>query len=121
MADLNLGPYFQNQLKDAEKLQKQIESLMAQQYQYEVKLREDKKTLDYLNKSNEDDEVYREVGSILVKVKDVEAFKKEVEEDIELAEMKLKSLKDQIEQLNTKLKGLTDEINKIYQKSNNKN
>lgn len=121
MADLNLGPYLQNQLKDAEKLQKQIESLMAQQYQYEVKLREDRKTLEYLSKADKGDEIYREVGSILVKVKDVESFKKEVEEDVELSEVKLKSLKDQIEQLNGKLKNLTDEINKIYQKTNNKN
>lgn len=121
MTDLNLGPYLQNQLKDAEKLQKQIESLMAQQYQYDVKLRENKKTLEYLNKAESEDEIYREVGSILVKVKDVESFKKEVEEDIELSEVKLKSLKEQIEQLNSKLKSLTDEINKIYQKANNKN
>ncbi len=121
MTDLNLGPYFQNQLKDAENLQKQIESLMAQQYQYEVKLRSDKKTMEYLSKGNKDDEVYREVGSILVKVNDIESFKKEIEEDIEISDMRLKSIKQQIEQLNAKLKELTDEINKVYQKANNKN
>ncbi|MCL5681192.1 MAG: prefoldin subunit beta [Candidatus Thermoplasmatota archaeon] len=121
MVDVNLGPYLQEQLKDADKLQKQIESLMAQQYQYEVKLREDKKTLEYLNKNTEGEEIYREIGSILVRVKDVESFKKEIEEDVEIAEMKLKSLKDQISQSNEKLKGMSEEINKLYQKSGKQN
>ncbi|MGC8563055.1 MAG: prefoldin subunit beta [Thermoplasmata archaeon] len=121
MVDLNLGPYLQDQMKQAETLQKQLETLLAQQYQYEVKSREDKKTLEYLNKSNSDDEIYRGVGTILVKVKDVESFKKEIEEDVEISEMRLKSIKEQVNQMNTKLKTMTDEINKLYQKGNVKN
>ncbi len=121
MVDLNLGPYLQDQVKQAETLQKQLETLLAQQYQYEVKAREDKKTLEYLNKSKEDDEIYREVGAILVKVKDVESFKKEIEEDVEISEMRLKSIKEQVNQLNAKLKSISDEINKLYQKGNSKN
>ncbi|MCL4447953.1 MAG: prefoldin subunit beta [Thermoplasmatales archaeon] len=121
MVDLNLGPYVQDQMKQAETLQKQLETLLSQQYQYEVKSREDKKTLEYLNKSNHEDEIYRGVGTILVKVKDVESFKKEIEEDVEISEMRLKSIKEQVSQLNTKLKTITDEINKLYQKGNAKN
>ena len=88
MVDLNLGPYVQDQMKQAETLQKQLETLLAQQYQYEVKSREDKKTLEYLNKSNSDDEIYKGIGAILVKVKDVDSFKKEIEEDVEISEMR---------------------------------
>lgn len=121
MVDLDLGPYVQDQMKQAETLQKQLETLLAQQYQYEVKSREDKKTLEHLNKSGPDDEIYRGVGTILVKVKDIASFKKEVEEDLEIAEMRLKSIKEQVNQLNGKLKTITDEINKLYQKGNAKN
>lgn len=121
MVDLNLGPYVQDQMKQAETLQKQLETLLSQQYQYEVKSREDKKTLEYLNKSKADDEIYRGVGTILVKVKDVESFKKEIEEDVEISDMRLKTIKEQVNQLNTKLKTITDEINKLYQKGNAKN
>lgn len=121
MVDLNLGPYVQDQMKQAETLQKQLETLLTQQYQYEVKSREDKKTLEYLNKSNKDDEIYRGVGTILVKVKEVESFKKEIEEDVEISEMRLKSIKEQVTQMNAKLKTITEEINKLYQKGNAKN
>ncbi len=121
MVDLNLGPYVQDQMKQAETLQKQLETLLAQQYQYDVKSREDKKTLEYLKKSNENDEIYRGVGTILVKVKDVESFKKEIEEDVEISEMRLKSIKEQVNQMNAKLKTITEEINKLYQKGNAKN
>lgn len=122
MVDLNLGPYVQDQVKEAETLQKQLETLLTQQYQYDVKLREDKKTLEYLKASKEDDEIFRGIGTILVKVKDVEEFKKEIEEDVEISEMRLKSIKEQVTQLNTKLKSISDEINKLYQKGNsNKN
>ncbi len=121
MVDLNLGPYVQDQMKQAETLQKQLETLLAQQYQYEVKSREDKKTLEYLNKSKSDDEIYRGVGTILVKVKDTDSFKKEIEEDVEISEMRLKTIKEQVNQLNAKLKTITEEINKLYQKGNAKN
>lgn len=121
MVDLNLGPYVQDQMKQAETLQKQLETLLAQQYQYEVKSREDKKTLEYLGKSKPEDEIYRGVGSILVKVSDVDSFKKEIEEDVEISEMRLKSIKEQVNQLNAKLKTITEEINKIYQKGSAKN
>jgi prefoldin beta subunit len=121
MVDLDLGPYVQDQMKQAETIQKQLETLLAQQYQYEVKSREDKKTLEYLNKSKPDDEIYRGIGSILVKVKDVDSFKKEIEEDVEISEMRLKSIREQVNQLNAKLKTITDEINRLYQKGNSKN
>lgn len=121
MVDLDLGPYVQDQMKQAETLQKQLETLLTQQYQYEVKLREDKKTLEYLNSSKNDDEIFRGIGTILVKVKDTESFKKEIEEDIEISEMRLKSIKEQATQLNAKLKTISDEINKLYQKGNVKN
>lgn len=121
MVDLNLGPYLQDQMKQAETLQKQLETLLSQQYQYEVKSREDKKTLEYLNKSKADDEIYKGVGTILVKVKDIDSFKKEIEEDVEISEMRLKSIKEQVNQLNAKLKSISEEINKLYQKGNAKN
>ena len=56
-------------MKQAETLQKQLETLLAQQYQYEVKSREDKKTLEYLPlppyvKDRQDFEYYQnEIGT----------------------------------------------------------
>ena len=35
---------------------------------------------------------------------DVDSFKKEIEEDVEISEMRLKSIKEQVNQLNAKLK-----------------
>ncbi len=121
MVDVNLGPYIQNQLQEADKLQKQLESLVNQQYQLEIKLRENKKTLEYLSSTNENTEVFRAVGTILTKVNDIEGLKKELEEDIELTEMRLKSIKNQIDQTNSRLKEISEEINKLYQKGNQKN
>ncbi|MEM2615242.1 MAG: prefoldin subunit beta, partial [Thermoplasmatales archaeon] len=115
------GPYIQDQIKQADTIQKQMETLLAQQYQYELKSREDKKTLEYLNKAKPDDDIYRAIGTILVKVKDIEAFKKEIEEDVEISEMRLKTIKEQIAQLDAKLKTITEEINKLYNKAEGKN
>jgi len=121
MVDVNLGPYIQNQIQEADKLQKQLESLINQQYQLEVKLRENKKTLEYLSSTNENTEIFRAVGTILTKVNDIEGLKKELEEDVELTEMRLKGIKNQIDQINSRLKEISEEINKLYQKGNQKN
>ncbi|MEM0141370.1 MAG: prefoldin subunit beta [Thermoplasmatales archaeon] len=121
MVDLNLGPYLQDQIKQADSIQKQMEALLAQQYQYELKSREDKKTLEYLKDAKPEDDIYRGIGTILVKVKDIEAFKKELEEDVEISDMRLKSIKEQVAQLDAKLKTITEEINKIYKKTEEKN
>jgi prefoldin, beta subunit, archaeal len=121
MVDVNLGPYIQNQIQEADKLQKQLESLINQQYQLEIKLRENKKTLEYLSSTNENTEIFRAVGTILTKVNDIEGLKKELEEDVELTEMRLKGIKNQIDQINSRLKEISEEINKLYQKGNQKN
>lgn len=121
MVDVNLGPYIQNQIQEADRLQKQLESLINQQYQLEIKLRENKKTMEYLSNSGQDSELFRAVGTILTKVNDVEALKKEIGEDIELTEMRLNNIKSQVEQINNKLKQISEELNKLYQRGNQKN
>lgn len=120
MVDINLGPYIQNQIQEADKLQKQLESLLNQQYQLEIKLRENKKTIEYLSNNKQDTEIFRAVGTILTKVNDVESLKKEIEEDVELTEMRLTNIKKQVDQINEKLKEISDELNKLYQKGSQK-
>lgn len=114
MVDLNITPYLQEKLKQAQTLQQQLENVISQKYQLDLKIKEIAKTLEELGKIGTDTTVFKYVGSILVSVKDVENLKKELEEEKETLEVRSKTLEKQQKLLEDKYKDIQNEFAKAY-------
>jgi len=95
--DLNLTPYLQEKLKQAQTIQQQLESVISQRYQFDLKVKEISKTLEELGKLEEGSGVFKSVGSILIPVKDVNLLKKELEEEKETLEVRIRTLEETAE------------------------
>lgn len=105
-----LPPQVQNQLAQYQQLQQQLQVLGTQRIQLEGKLREVTSTLEELAKVSADAPIYRSTGSLLLRVGDREALRKELEEQKETLEIRVntikkqeKSLGDRYEQIQQKL------------------
>lgn len=105
-----LPPQVQNQLAQLQQLQQQAQVVINQRQQIELQLREMDRTLDELAKVEADAVVYRSVGSLLVRAKDVAGLKKEMEEQKETLEVRLSSTKRQEERLRERLTSLQKEL-----------
>lgn len=105
-----LPPQVQNQLAQLQQLQQQAQVVISQRQQIELQLRETERTLEELGKVAEDAVVYRSVGSLLVRAKDVPGLKKEIEEQKETLEVRLSSTKRQEDRLRERLTSLQKEL-----------
>ncbi len=107
---VSLTPYLREKLEQAQKLQGELEAIVAQRYQLEVSLKETEKSLEELNNIDEDAPIYKSVGSILVRVRSREEIKKELEEKKELLELRMKTVQKQQELLEKKLQEIQEEF-----------
>ncbi len=114
MVDLNLTPYLQEKLKQAQNIQQQLENVIAQKYQLDLKSREIAKTLEELSKIDSNSRVFKLVGTILVSVNDIEKLKKELEEEKETIDVRIKTLEKQQKLLEDKYKEIQAEFAKAY-------
>lgn len=112
--DLNLSPYLQEKLKQAQNLQQQLENTLAQKYQYDLKIKELGKTIEELNSIKDNSKIYKNVGSILIEVKDKEALLKELQEEKETYEVKSRTMEKQQKLLEDKYKEIQAEFAKAY-------
>jgi prefoldin beta subunit len=104
-----LPPQVQNQLAQYQQLQQQLQVLGTQRIQLEGKLREVTSTLEELGKVSAESPVYRSTGSLLMRVGDREALRKELEEQKETLEIRVNTIKKQE-------KSLGDRYEKLQQK-----
>jgi prefoldin beta subunit len=111
----NVNAYLQAQLKRAQQLQQQLETVVAQKYQMEIMAKEIEKTLEELGKLSGGERIYRAVGAIMVEVKDVEKLKEELKEEKELLEMRIKTMEKQQKLLEDKYREVQQEVMRVYQ------
>ncbi|MCD6275715.1 MAG: prefoldin subunit beta [Thermoplasmata archaeon] len=114
MVELKLTPYLQEKLQQAQRLQAELESIVAQRYQLEINLKEVEKSLEELEKVDENTPIYKSVGSILVKAKSKEEVKKELEDKKETLEIRIKAIKRQQELLQKKYEEIQREFASAY-------
>ncbi len=107
---VSLTPYLKEKLEQAQRLQGELEAILNQRYQFEVTLKETEKSLQELEKIDDDAPIYKSVGSLLVKVKSKEEVKKELEDNKEMLELRLKTVLKQQELLENKLKEIQAEF-----------
>ncbi|PYB67879.1 MULTISPECIES: prefoldin subunit beta [unclassified Thermoplasma] len=120
MVEPNISAYLQNQLRQAQELEENIEKLATQRYQLDLSLKEMQKTLDELNKLDESTPIYRTVGSILYRVQDKKKLVDELDEQIELAKIRISTLEKQQKSLEEKYKELQNAIRDRYNQENKK-
>lgn len=99
MKNEELSPQLQNQLAQFQQLQQQLQLITTQRYQLETRLSEIDNTVEELKKLSDKTPIYKSIGSLLIKADDKEAIKKELNEQKETIEIRVKTLKRQEEHL----------------------
>ena len=105
-----ISPQLQNQIAQFQQVQQQLQNVTTQRIQMDAQRKEMERTVAELDKASGD--VYRSVGSLLVKVDDKAAVKAEITESMETVEVRIKSLERQEKQLREKFQSLQETINK---------
>ena len=106
----NMSPQLQNQIAQFQQVQQQLQATSNQKIQMEAQKKEMERTIDELGKSEGD--VYKNVGSLLLKVKDKEEVKNDIQDSMETMEIRIKSLDRQEKGLREKYENLQAVIDK---------
>ncbi len=107
-----LSPKIQNQIAQFQQMQQQLQAVLNQKFQMEAQLREMQRTVEELNKAPEDVPVYKSVGALLIKAENKAAVLKEIEDDKETLEVRVKTLDRQEKFLREKYQSLQDQLQK---------
>lgn len=107
-----IPPKLQNQIAQFQQLQQQLQSLLSQKFRLEAQLREANMTLEELGKSPEDVTIYKSVGSLLIKASDKASVQKDVEDDKETLEVRIKTLERQEKIMRDKYQVMQDQLSK---------
>jgi prefoldin beta subunit len=104
-----LSPQMRHQVAQFQQAQQQAQALVAQKQQLELILRETERAVEELGKLPEGSTVYKSVGSILIKA-DREAVKKELTENKETLDLRIKTIERQEERVVGRLREMRDKI-----------
>lgn len=107
-----IPPKLQNQIAQFQALQQQLQSLLSQKFRMESQLREVQMTEEELKKSPENVTIYRNVGSLLIKASDKAVIMKEVVDDKETLEVRIKTLDRQEKSMREKYQTMQEQLNK---------
>lgn len=108
----DISPKLQNQIAQFQQLQQQLQSVLSQKFRLEAQLREAQMTVDELGKSPDKVIIYKSVGSLLIRASDKSSVLKEVEEDKETLEIRIKTLDRQEKSLREKYQVMQDQLSK---------
>ncbi len=104
-----ISPQLQNQIAQFQQVQQQLQAVSSQKAQMDSQKREMERTLEELDKST--GAVYRSVGTLMIKVDDTQALRSELEESIELMDVRIGSLARQESGLKDRFQSLQESIN----------
>jgi len=110
----NLPPRVQNQIAQFQQLTQQIQMVTTQKIQLESQVRELEKTIQELEKVG-DEAIYRNVGSLLIQVKDKAALLAELKEQKDTSEVRVKTLDRQDKHLRERHQTLQQQITQALQ------
>ena len=111
----NIPPKVQNQIAQFQQLTQQIQMVTTQKIQLEAQVRELEKTVQELERVTEESAVFKNVGSLLIQVKDKPALITELKDQKETAEVRVKTLDRQDKHLRERHKSLQDQITQALQ------
>lgn len=105
-----IPPWLQEQLAKLQQAQQNLQSILAQKQQIEFEQRESEKALEEIKKAQDEETVYKFVGSILIK-STKKALIDEIEEKNELAKTRSTVLSKQEERIKQSIKEQEAKIN----------
>ena len=91
-----IPPQLQNQIRNFQQLQQKVEVLVSQRMQLETQLKETEGALAELEQADQNTDVYKSIGAILVKA-NVDKLKEELQDRKETLDMRIKTIKKQEE------------------------
>ncbi len=109
----DISPKLQNQISQYQQIQQQIQVLSSQRYQLEAQSREVSKALEELNGLQQDAVIYKNVGSLMIKAKDRETVLKDLTEQKETLDIRVKSIEKQEKHLRERYQSLQEELSKV--------
>lgn len=119
--DQNPSTYLQNRLRQAQQIEIQLEQVMNQKYQLDLRVKELDRTIKELEGVAEGAPVYRAVGPILYKVDDKKKLISDLEEQKELSSLRVKTLENNQKTLEEKYKEIEASLKKSYEESKGSN
>jgi prefoldin beta subunit len=111
----NIPPKVQNQIAQFQQLTQQIQMVTTQKIQLEAQVKELEKTISELGKVTDESSVFRNVGSLLIQVKDKAALVNELTEQKETSEVRVKTLDRQDKHLRERHQALQQQITQALQ------
>ena len=115
-----MPPWLQEQISKMQQSQQNLQSILAQKQQVEMENKESERALEELQKANDDDQVFKYAGSILIK-SDKKSLIDELEEKKELSKTKNTVLEKQEERLKTSLQEQEQKIQEMLKNPNSGN
>ncbi len=112
---MKFSPQLENHMEQLQKVEEQLQVLLTQKYQLEAQLKDVERTLDYLEKLPEDRDIYRNVGSLLIKADGKEKVMDDLQEKKETYELRLKSFDRQEKSLKDSYDALKKSITDALQ------
>ena len=105
-----LPPQVQNHLAQFQQFQQQLQLVIQQRTQVELRLRDVERALEELKKIKGDTLIYKSIGSLLIKSPGKESVEKDLTESKETLEIRKKTLDDQEGRLKEKTQELQSKI-----------
>jgi prefoldin beta subunit len=112
----DMSDEMQGKIMQFQQIQQQIQVIAQQKYQIEMQVTEIDKTIEELGKLKKGAEIYRSVGSILVRNDDREGLVKELEDKKETLGIRLKTMGNQEKTLREMHQSLQKELTDALQK-----
>ena len=112
MSEQEIPPWLREQLARLQQLQQNLQAIMIQKQQLEAESVEIEKATEELKKSEQDEEVYKSVGPLLIKTKKDDTLK-ELDEKKDLANTRLVVLGKQETRVKENLKEVENKINEM--------
>ena len=107
-----IPPWLQEQVGRLQQLQQNLQSIMGQKQHLEMEQLETERALEILNKAGDDDAVFKNAGSILIKSTKISLIA-ELEEKKELANTRITVLSKQETRVKENLKEAETKIKEI--------
>jgi prefoldin beta subunit len=105
-----LPPKLQDQLAQLQGLQQQLQIAVQQRQQLEFQARDAERALDELGNVADDAAVYRSVGSLLIRTPGRDAVQKQLKDEVETLQVRLKTVEKQEARLKEKATELQSKL-----------
>ena len=112
MSTRKISPRLQQYLAQLDRLQNTYVAILSQKQNVDSQLIEVKNALSEIEKTTEEQDVYKLVGNILVKV-DKERIKNELSELKTLLETRQKTLENEVKRLSSEIEKLNEVVTKM--------